>query len=82
MVKINEKEKKILCVAHYNPTGIHPDECLKFYKAPHHIKNVLKFLVANGLLAMTESGRFIITDEGRAAVGIESHSHKKLTEFQ
>ena len=81
MMKLNDKERKILAMAHYSQIGIFPDDCIKFYKTPHHIKNVLKFLVENRLLAVTESNRFIITDEGRAAVGIESRQYKKLTEF-
>lgn len=80
-IKLNEKERKILAMAHYNPDGILPDDCVKFYKTPHHIKNVLRYLKENGVLQLLANGRFIITDEGRDLLGVQSHAYKKLNEF-
>lgn len=79
MKELNQKEMKLLAMA-LNKSHLSTDDCIRFYRTPHHIKAVLKRLVALGYLNITEFGKYVITNYGKEALGIEVN--KTLEEFK
>lgn len=80
MKTLTKEEKQILAMCHYNGS-ITQNDCLKFYSSPQYTKNVLVRLRARGLLALKDYdyGIYIITFEGKSAIGIEEN--EKLTKY-
>ena len=84
MVKgLNQTEKKILAIAFYESkqgSFITIQDCRKFYRTTHHVKEVVEFLHHNGYLALKDINKFIITDKGKSEIGVEEDTN--LTKFQ
>lgn len=79
MTELNDKERKILAIAH-NSGRVTRNDCLKFYRTPHHIKNILERLSRLGYITPLETEGFVITEMGKNYLGIDIDM--KLEDFQ
>ncbi|MAG76415.1 MAG: hypothetical protein CL811_06595 [Colwelliaceae bacterium] len=71
-MEINNKERRILGIA--NSGGVNREQCLRFYRTPHHINAIIRRLCSLGYLAPLESGAtFVITAKGKEELGIEEN---------